>query len=240
MVQCLHELSMCFSDVRLLFWCSSFICCRAGEVGSLDLRSSRALILSIISAGTGSVLIPEGICRDAAFRMMVRNIFSPFWQFVGSCLLLSLSSISLQYRSQFSFFKLKLVRWCMGFIVRSICKLMRIGRWSEPKFFFVCQLVEVIREAAANETSGEDGLALPGSLVGESRLRIPKLDLDIIFSNRCLSGLDSNPGPSALKASALPIELIMVIVPYYNSSNILTTLKKNSFSYTTTKLFSIS
>ena len=45
------------------------------------MRSSRALILSNISAGTGSVLIrcrPEGICCDAAFRMMVRHIFSPF------------------------------------------------------------------------------------------------------------------------------------------------------------------
>ena len=61
---------------------------------------------------------------------------------------------------------------------------MRIGRWSEPRFVFVCQLVEVIREADANETSGEDGLALTGSLVGESQLRIPKLDPDIIFSNR--------------------------------------------------------
>ena len=59
----------------------------------------------------------------------------------------------------------------MGLIVRSICKLMRIGRWSEPRFVFVCQLVEVIREPDANETSGEDGLALPGSLVGESQLR---------------------------------------------------------------------
>ena len=53
---------------------------------------------------------------------------------------------------------------------------MRIGRWSEPRFVFVCQLVEVIREADANETSGEDGLALPGSLVGESQLRITKLE----------------------------------------------------------------
>ena len=44
---------------------------------------------------------------------------------------------------------------------------MRISRWSEPMFVFVCQLVEVIRETDANETSGEDGLALPGSLVGE-------------------------------------------------------------------------
>ena len=58
--------------VVLVIW--SFICCRADEVGSLDLRLSRGLILSNISAGTGSVLIrcrPEGICRDAAFRMMV-------------------------------------------------------------------------------------------------------------------------------------------------------------------------
>ena len=99
-------------------------------MGSLDLRSSRALILSNISAGTGSVLIrrrPEDIYRDAAFRMMILRL-----------------------------------------ILRSICKLMRIGRWSQPKFVFVCQLVEVIREADANEISGEDGVALPGSLVGES------------------------------------------------------------------------
>ena len=61
---------------------------------------------------------------------------------------------------------------------------MRVGRWSEPRFVFVCQLVEVMREADANETSGEDGLALPGSLVGESQFRILKLEPDIIFSNR--------------------------------------------------------
>ena len=50
-------------------------------MGYLYLRSSRALILSNISTGTGSVLIrcrSEGICRDAAFRMMVRKIFSFF------------------------------------------------------------------------------------------------------------------------------------------------------------------
>ena len=60
---------------------------------------------------------------------------------------------------------------------------MWIGRWSDPRFVFVCQLVEVISETGANETSGEDGLALPGSLVGESQLRIPNLEPDIIFSN---------------------------------------------------------
>ena len=94
---CLHVFLRCLFVVLVI---SSFIYCRAGQVGSLDLRSSRALILSDISAGTGSVFIrccTEGICRDAAFRMMVRNIFSPFWQFVGSRLLLSLTPISLRY-----------------------------------------------------------------------------------------------------------------------------------------------
>ena len=89
---CPHVFLRCLFVVLVI---SSFICCRACEVGSLDQRSSRALILSNISAGTVFVLIrcrPEGICRDAAFRMMVRKIFSPFWQFVGSRLLLSLSS----------------------------------------------------------------------------------------------------------------------------------------------------
>ena len=113
---------------------------------------------------------------------MVRKIFSPFWQFVGSRLLLSMSTISLRYRSQFSF-RLKLAQWCIELIVKYICKLMRIGRWSEPTFVFICQLVEVIREADANETSGEHGLALPGNLVGESQLRIPMLEPDFIFYN---------------------------------------------------------
>ena len=77
-ILCLHELSPCFSQMFV---------CLAGKVGSLDLRSSRALILSNISAGTGSVLIrcrSEGICCNAAFRMRVHKIFSPFWHFVGS------------------------------------------------------------------------------------------------------------------------------------------------------------
>ena len=103
-------------------------------MGSLDLRLSRALILSNISTGTGSVLIrsrPEGICPE------------------GIC-------ISIRYRSQFAFFKLKLVGCGMEMIVCSVCKLMMIGRWFEPRFVFVCQLVEVIREADANEISGED------------------------------------------------------------------------------------
>ena len=83
MVQCLHVFLRCSFVVLVI---SLFICCRAGKVGSLVLGSSCALIFSNISAGSGSVLIrcrPEGICRDAAFRMMVRKIFSPFWQFDG-------------------------------------------------------------------------------------------------------------------------------------------------------------
>ena len=103
MVQCIHELSPCVSPM--------FVCCsddlgvhllqggRGGISGSEVVSCS---IISNISAGTGSVLIrcgPEGISRDAAFRSMVRKIFSPFWQFVGSRLLLSLSFFSLRYRS---------------------------------------------------------------------------------------------------------------------------------------------
>ena len=59
---------------------------------------------------------------------------------------------------------------------------MRIGRWSEPRVVFVCQFEEVIREADANETSGEVGEALLGSRVGVSQLRMPKLVPLIVFS----------------------------------------------------------
>ena len=74
MVQCLSPclspmFIRCFGDLVV-------ICCRAGEVGSLDLRPSRALMFSNISAGIGSVLRrfrPEGC--DVDFRMMTRRIF---------------------------------------------------------------------------------------------------------------------------------------------------------------------
>ena len=210
---CLHVFLRCSFVVLVI---SAFICCRAGEVVSLDLRSSHDLMISNISTGTGSVLIwcrPEGICHDATFRRMVRKIFSPFWQFVGSRPLLSLSSISLRYRSQFAFFKLKRVRWGMGLIVRSICKLMRIGRWSELRFVFVCQLVEVIREVDANETSGEDGLALAGSLVGKSQLRIQKLEPDIIVSNRVnlvSVELEYHAEWYALKSPSIRVSIIII------------------------------
>ena len=121
-----------------------------------------------------------------------------FWLFVESRLLLSLN----------------LVRWRMGLIVRSICKLMRIGRWSEPRFVFVCQLVEVIREADANETSGEYELALPGSLVGESHLRILKLEPDIIFSNMILKlisvELEYHTKWCALKSPSIRVFIVII------------------------------
>ena len=97
---------------------SSFISGRAGEVESLHLSSFHALIFSNISVGTGSVLSrcrPEGMWCDAAFKDDgTQYIFSPFWQLVGSRLLLCLSSISLLYRSQFAFFRLILERCCIG------------------------------------------------------------------------------------------------------------------------------
>ena len=55
----LHSLEVSTNCLYVFLQCSFIvlviICCRAGEVGSL--RSSRALILSNISAGSGSVLI---------------------------------------------------------------------------------------------------------------------------------------------------------------------------------------
>ena len=43
---------------------------------------------------------------------------------------------------------------------------MRIGRWSELSVDSVCQEHEVMRDADANETSGELGSAFGGTLVG--------------------------------------------------------------------------
>ena len=50
---------------------------------------------------------------------------------------------------------------------------MRIGKWSELSVDTVCLELEVMREAAADETSGELGSEFDGSLVGVSQLRIP-------------------------------------------------------------------
>ena len=52
-----------------------------------------------------------------------------------------------------------------------VCNSMRMGRWSELIVVCVCHSDEVMRETDANDTSGELGSALPGSLVGESVFR---------------------------------------------------------------------
>ena len=63
-----------------------------------------------------------------------------------------------------------------GLGVVFICNLMRIGIWFELSVDMVCQEHEVMRDADANETSGELGSALGGTLVGVSQLRIPWSD----------------------------------------------------------------
>ena len=71
---CLHFCLLCLFVILVI---SSFISCRAGKVESLDLRSSRALIFSNISVGTGSVLSrcrPEGMWCDAVLIIMARKI----------------------------------------------------------------------------------------------------------------------------------------------------------------------
>ena len=45
---------------------------------------------------------------------------------------------------------------------------MRIGRWSEPSVNRFCQEHEVMREADANETSGELSDVFGGTYVGLS------------------------------------------------------------------------
>ena len=128
---------------------------QGGRGGISGSEVTRVLILSNISTGTGSVLIR---CRQEGICYVVMLLQNDGTQDIFSFLAVLLEAvfahfISLQYRSQFAFLELKLVRWGIGYI----CKQIRIGRWSEPRF--VCQLVEVIREADANETSEEDGLA---------------------------------------------------------------------------------
>ena len=58
-----------------------------------------------------------------------------------------------------------------------VCNTIRMGIWSERMVVCVCHSDEVMREADANDTSGELGLAFPGSIVGESVFRTAKLDM---------------------------------------------------------------
>ena len=90
---------------------------------------------------------------------------------------------------------------------------MRIVRWSGPRFVFVCQLVEVIREDDANETSWEDRLALPGSLVIESQLRIPKFEPETTFSNRVplvSIELEYHAEWCALKSPSIRVSVVII------------------------------
>ena len=58
-----------------------------------------------------------------------------------------------------------------------VCNPIRMGRWSELMVVCVCHSDEVMREADANDTSGELGSELPGSLVGEPIFRTAKLEI---------------------------------------------------------------
>ena len=58
-----------------------------------------------------------------------------------------------------------------------VCNPIRMGRWSELMVVCVCLSDEVMREADANDTSGELGSEFPGSLVVESVFRTAKLEM---------------------------------------------------------------
>ena len=64
-----------------------------------------------------------------------------------------------------------------------VCNPMRMRRWSELMAVCVCYSDEVMREADANDTSGELGSALPGSLVGESVSKAANLEMLIESSS---------------------------------------------------------
>ena len=73
---------------------------------------------------------------------------------------------------------------------------MRIGRWSELSVDSVCQEHEVMRDADANETSGELGSALGGTLefVSESvyvDLQYDEISLTFTAGPVCLCGVSS-------------------------------------------------
>ena len=94
MIQRLHKLSPLLSFMFVRY---------SGDLIVHLWQGGRGRIFSNISVGTGSVLSRcrlEGMWCDAGLTMMARKIFSPFSQLVGSRILLSLSSISLLYRSQ--------------------------------------------------------------------------------------------------------------------------------------------
>ena len=58
-----------------------------------------------------------------------------------------------------------------------VCNPIRMGRWAELMVVCVCHSEEVMREAVANNASGELGSKFPSSLVGESVFRTAKLEM---------------------------------------------------------------
>ena len=58
-----------------------------------------------------------------------------------------------------------------------VCNPIRMGRWSELMVVCVCHSNDVMREADANDTSGQLGSAFPGSLLCESVFRTAKLEI---------------------------------------------------------------
>ena len=89
---------------------------------------------------------------------------------------------------------------------------MMIGRWSELSVDSVCQDHEVMRDADANETSGELGSALGGTLVGVSQLRIPwsnPLIKSPIFLPLVSVDPEYQDGWSALKSPRIGLSFIV-------------------------------
>ena len=57
-----------------------------------------------------------------------------------------------------------------------VCNSIMIGKWYELMVVCVCHSDEVMREADANDTSGELGSAFSWSLMGESTFVTAKLE----------------------------------------------------------------
>ena len=79
------SLHFCCLCSQMRFWMSLFSLGSSDEGWSLMRRSSRLVITSSISAGTGSSWIlcrPVGMLCDAALSRIVLRIFSSLWQSV--------------------------------------------------------------------------------------------------------------------------------------------------------------
>ena len=70
--------------------------------------------------------------------------------------------------AQFTFYLLpvsgpiSLLEVDVGSVPKVICNPIRMGRWSELMVVCICHSDEVMREAHANDTSGELGSVFPG------------------------------------------------------------------------------